>query len=174
MNTVSGKNLYGSGIWQRVKNSSALAIVCCLAILTVGCGYKFSAEEMTPYAGNVEGRSIQGVWRGHLRMAGMSHRIVSTFNKLDEGNWTLVFDNPDMGEYDQAIDDVSFINDVVIFRIPSRGATFTGVLEPDGLSIKGKVKTLGVSIPLIMVLVEKPIDEMESAADSFPLMREAN
>lgn len=104
---------------------------------------------------SISAQDITGTWKGKLSLP--MGQLTVVFNIIRAGeSYKATCDSPDQGAKGMPAESVTFVNSVLVIKIPTVGASYQGELKEDG-KIHGNF-TQGLPFPLVLEKgeVEKP------------------
>lgn len=99
------------------------------------------------------GEGIEGTWLGTLKVSGMEFIIVFKMSRKPDGTLTATMDNLYQRMKNIPVDEITFANGNL--RLELKSILFEGKIKEDGLTIEGKWKQAGQSLPLVLKRVDK-------------------
>jgi len=99
------------------------------------------------------GEGIEGIWLGTLKVSGMEFIIVFKMSRKPDGTLTTTMDNLYQRMKNIPVDEITFANGNL--RLELKSILFEGKIKEDGLTIEGKWKQAGQSLPLVLKRVDK-------------------
>lgn len=130
--------------WTKTKFAVA-TVICTLAFLGVG------TWGVLRYAtGGGAAVNIEGAWEGNVGNTEEGLRIVTRFQRVDEGQFTGVFDSLDQGVKDIPVTEVKVRDRVMRLEFKPHFASFEGKVSPDGQSCSGVWMQMGKKLPLTL------------------------
>ncbi len=101
---------------------------------------------------------IEGIWEGKLQVPGTELRIVYCITTTPEGKLIASMDSPDQGVTGIPVDKVIFKDRSLRLEIKLISGFFEGKMSEDFSLIEGSWQQSGVSFPLVLHRIEKPIE----------------
>ena len=102
----------------------------------------------TGRAENAAGPVIEGAWTGTLEVMGTKLRIVFRAAKDQDGSWKTQLDSPDQGAQGIPVNETIIRGDSLFFKVTAVAGAYEGLVQPDGITVKGTWKQGGMSFPL--------------------------
>jgi len=93
--------------------------------------------------------SIEGLWKGPLKIGQSEQRLILYLSMDSDGTMKATIDSPDEGVKGIAVDDVKYEKHVLVLEI-EKSKNYKGKLSEDGLRIEGKLTTSRMQIPLTL------------------------
>jgi len=153
------------------RNLNVLMVITLLFVLLIVNG---NALTLVADQHNSSKSDIEGIWQGVLKTSGIELRIVFKISKKLDGTLTATLDSPDQGAKDIPVYEVTLENDSLRIDVKAVHGIYEGKVAADELTIDGKWKQSGMSIPLQLKKVDKAYEicRPQEPKEPFPYEEE--
>lgn len=135
-----------------------LALIMASSVSTIGFAQQQDISEI----------SIEGIWRGKLKIPGIELTIVFKISENPDGTLTATMDSPDQGATGIPVEEVIFIDNTLRLEVKSAGGVFEGKVSEDFLVIEGEWKQSGQTLPLTLKRVDKAVEILRPQVPKKP------